>query len=426
MAATEHVIVGAGPAGVIAAETLRRVDPDARVTIIGDEPEPPYSRMAIPYLLTGQIDESGTYLRRPDRTNGDDPFESRGIDVVRDRVESVDGEAKTLRLASGETRRFDRLLAATGSRPATPPIPGIDHAAVASCWTLADARAIAERAESGANVVLIGAGFIGCIILEALVSRGVKLTVVEAENRMVPRMMNETTGDLIRKWCESKGVSVHTSARVVAIEDGNGGAIVKLESGEALPAALVVCATGVKPNTDWLEGAGVEVESGVLVDDRLCSSHADIFAAGDVAEGRDFSTGEYSVHAIQPTAADHGRVAAMNMARRDVRYPGSLGMNVLDTLGLVSTSFGRWDGVDGGDAAETCNPARYEYLKLCFEGDILVGASSLGITEHVGVLRGLIQSRVRLGGWKDKLMREPKRFMEAYLACTQPAAAAVR
>lgn len=426
MAATEHVIVGAGPAGVIAAETLRRVDPDARVTIIGDEPEPPYSRMAIPYLLTGQIDESGTYLRRPDRTDGDDPFASRGIEVVRDRVESVDGKAKTLRLASGETRRFDRLLAATGSRPATPPVPGIDHAAVASCWTLADARRIAERAERGANVVLIGAGFIGCIILEALVSRGVKLAVVETENRMVPRMMNETMGNLVRKWCESKDVAVHTSSRVVAIEDAGDGATVKLESGETLPAALVVCATGVKPNAEWLEGAGVDVKHGVLVDDHLRSSHGDIFAAGDVAEGRDFSTGEFSVHAIQPTAADHGRVAAINMARRDVRYPGSLGMNVLDTLGLISTSFGRWDGVDGGDTAETCNPERYEYLKLCFDGDLLVGASSLGVTEHVGVLRGLIQSRVKLGDWKPKLLREPKRFMEAYLSCTQPVPAAVR
>ncbi len=291
-----------------------------------------------------------------------------------------------------------------------------------ACWTLADARHIIERAQPGARVVLMGAGFIGCIILEALASRGVELTVVEMENRMVPRMMNEASGGLIKKWCESKGVRVLTSARVTSIESGGGAhpLSVAVDGAGELPADLVISATGVRPNTDLLAGTGVETDYGVVVDQHLQSTDADIFAAGDVAQGRDFSTGEYSVQAIQPTAADHARIAATNMVLgHEITHPGSVNMNVLDTMGLVSTSFGLWQGVENGESAELSDPARYRYLNLHFDDDVLVGANSLGLTQHVGVLRGLIQTRAPLGAWKDRLLRDPTHIMEAYVAATQ-------
>ncbi len=410
-----HVIIGAGPAGVIAAETLRKTDGASRVTIVGDEPEPPYSRMAIPYLLAGNITEAGTHLRKEDGH-----YAAGGIGIVRSRVERVDRGAKTLTLADARTVSYDKLLIASGSRPAVPPIPGIDLPGVHPCWTLADARHIIALAEKGAPVLLMGAGFIGCIILEALVRRGVKLTVVEMENRMVPRMLDETAGGHLKRWCESKGITVHTSARVEGIERGGGsGLVARLDNGAAVEAALVIRATGVAPNVDFLEGSGIEIGAGVRVDRRLRSSDPDVYAAGDVAEGRDFSTGGYSVHAIQPTAADHARVAALNMAGRGVVHQGSVNMNVLDTVGLVSCSFGLWMGVDGGTSAVLDAPDRYRYVNLQFEDDVLVGASTLGHTEGAGILRGLIQSRLRLGKWVDRLREDPTRFGEAYVAGRQ-------
>ena len=145
-----------------------------------------------------------------------------------------------------------------------------------------------------------------------------------------------------------------------------------------------------------------------------------VFAAGDVAQGIDFSTGEYSVQAIQPTAADHGQLAARNMAgMKGAVHQGSVNMNVLDTLGLISSSFGLWMGASRGDSAELLNRERYRYINLQFDDDVLVGATSLGLTQHVGVLRGLIQSKTRLGAWKKKLVADPTRIMEAYLARTQ-------
>jgi NAD(P)H-nitrite reductase large subunit len=207
--------------------------------------------------------------------------------------------------------------------------------------------------------------------------------------------------------------------RVVAVGAGNGSLELALDNGESLPADGVVCATGVSPNVDFLANTGIAVEDGVLADEYLRTSVADIYAAGDVAQGPDFSTGGRQVHAIQPTASEHGRIAALNMAGKPTRFRGSLSMNVLNTLGLVSSSFGLWMGTEGGDGARAADPEHYRYLRLEFHEDRLVGALALGLTQHVGVIRGLIQTRVRLGEWKQRLMRDPLLVMDAYLDRTQ-------
>ena len=422
----DYVIIGAGPAGVVAAETLRRHDPAGRVTLLGDEPEPPYSRMAIPYLLAEEVAEDGTHLR-----HGAGHFEGLGIEVRRDRVTGLSPEAKTIALADGTGLTYDRLLIATGAAPTRPPIPGIDLPGVETCWTLEDARKIADRMAPGKRVVLMGAGFIGCIVLQALAARDLKVTVVEMAERMLPRMMDEVGGEMIARWCEGRGVEVRTGAQVTGIEalgaGGGEGFRLELAGGEALAADLVICATGVAPNVGFLEGSGIATEAGVLVDHHLETNRPGVYAAGDVAQGPDFSTGGRAIHAIQPTAVEHGRIAALNMAgpptRDRTRYQGSLSMNVLNTLGLVSSSFGSWMGVDGGERAEAVDSAGFKYLRLEFDGEVLVGALALGLTQHVGVIRGLIQSRVPLGPWKDRLLADPHLVMAAYLERAQGAAA---
>ncbi len=409
----KHVIIGAGPAGVIAAETLRAADARAEITLIGDEPEPPYSRMAIPYVLSGIIDETGTYLRKDEGY-----FDNLGVEVVQGRVEKVN-PGKCSVTVNGGNVNYDRLLIASGSRAVKPPISGLDLPGIHHCWTLEDSRGISDLAKEGAKVVLMGAGFIGCIILESLVARGVELTVVEMGDRMVPRMMNRSAGNMIRRWCEKKGVTVFTSTRGDGVEQAGTELKVTLSNGKAINADLVVVATGVAPNIEFLEGSGVKTDTGILVDQYLESSVPGIYAAGDVAEGFDFSTGARTVQAIQPTAADHARAAALNMTGIKTPFRGSLGMNVLDTLGLVSTSFGLWNGVGGGERAEVIDEENFRYVSLEFDEDQLVGAITLGHTDHVGVLRGLIQTGTHLGAWKQRLMADPTRVMEAYLAATQ-------
>ncbi|HTT09864.1 MAG TPA: FAD-dependent oxidoreductase [Burkholderiaceae bacterium] len=410
----KHVILGNGPAGVVAAETLRQLDPGAEIVLVGDEDERPYSRMAIPYLLVGQIDEAGTHLRKNAAH-----FESRRIRLVKGHASAIDAAKKVVKLADGGGLPYDKLLLATGSHPIKPPIAGIELPGVHTCWTLEDARAIARHLAPGKRVLQIGAGFIGCIILEALAERGVKLTVVEMGDRMVPRMMTPLAGNMIRRWVEAKGVRVITKAKVAKIEPGTP-LKATLSTGATLDCDLIIASAGVKPNVDFLAGSGVMVKDGIVVDDTMRTSVPDIYAAGDAVETAEFGTSRPFVNAIQPDAVEQGRLAALNMAGRPTRSLGSLAINVLDTMGLISASFGQWGGVPGGRGVESADEKEYRYLSLQFDGDVLVGATTIGTTQHVGVLRGLIQGRTPLGHWRDQLLESPIRFAEAYVARTQP------
>jgi len=381
----QHVILGNGPAGVIAAETVRKHRPDDRIVVIGDEPEPPYSRMAIPYLLMGDIGEAGTYLRKRD-----DHFARQGIELRSGRAAEVDVAHHAVKLDDGSPVAFDRLLIAVGATPAHPPIEGMDLPGVHPCWTLADARRIMALAKPGARVLQMGAGFIGCIIMEALASRGVSLTVVEMGDRMVPRMMGEGAGGMIKRWVESKGVKVLTSTRVESIAAG-APLDVTLSNGERMAVDLVISATGVKPSIGFLERSAIKCLQGVLTDDRMQTSVEGVYAAGDCAEAFDAISGKTIVSAIQPNAADQAYCAGMNMAGREARLPGVTQINVLDTLGLISASFGRWEGVPGGEHVERSDEKNFRHIRLEFQDDVLVGSNSVGLTEHVGILRGLTQ-----------------------------------
>jgi NAD(P)H-nitrite reductase large subunit len=410
-----HIILGAGPAGVIAAETLRKHAPQDEIYLVGDEPEAPYSRMAIPYLLIGNVGESGTHLR-----HSGDHFQRQRIELKRNRAVKVDTAAMTVTMDDGSVHGYDRLLIATGSSPATPPISGVAGPGVHPCWTLADARAIMQLAKPGARVLQMGAGFIGCIIMEALAARGVDLSVVEMGDRMVPRMMGPVAGGMIKDWCEKKGVHVYTGARVDAIErDATPVMKVRLSTGAVIDADLVISATGVKPNIGFLQDSGIRSLLGVLTDEHLQTNVPGVYAAGDCAEAFDKVSGKTIVSAIQPNAAEQARVAALNMAGQRAELKGVTQINVLDTLGLISASFGNWEGVPGGEHVALTEPEAWRHLSLQFDGDRMVGCNAIGWTEHVGVMRGLVEGGVRLGDWKNKLMQDPTLLMRAYLDCAQ-------
>jgi NAD(P)H-nitrite reductase large subunit len=411
-----HLIVGAGPAGIIAAENIRKLAPKDSVTVVGDEPHQPYSRMAIPYLLMNNINEKGTLLRK-----NDEHFVDSQIKLVKGRVAAIDPSAHKVTLANGATLTYDKLLLAAGSHAANPPIPGIDSPGVHHCWTLKDAGNIAALAKPGARVLQMGAGFIGCIILEALVARGVKLTVVEMGDRMVPRMMGPAAGGMIKAWVQSKGVAVLTDTRVQSIT-GKGPLEVTFSNGKTETFDLVICATGVKPNIAFLSGSGISCKLGILTDASMRTNQPDVFAAGDCAEAFDVVKGQHVVSAIQPVAAEQARVAAFNMVGKAATLGRVPTVNVLDTLGLISTSFGSWEGEPGGEHAELTDPLDFKHISLQFKGDALVGSNTVGWTEHVGALRGLIDGHVKLGHWKKVLMQDPTQLMNAYLDAAQNAA----
>ncbi len=386
-----HVVIGAGPAGVRAAETLREHDPGASVTLVSGEPGPPYARMAIPYILSGRIGGDGAVQRR-----NPDHFAERSIRYLNRRALQVRAgpDGGTVECDDGSRLDYDRLLVATGSSPTLPGIPGTDLPGVVT------------------RVLMVGAGFVAGVCMKSLLDRGVKLTVIAGRSGQILRSMMTPAGSrLLQRWLEERGVEVVSHAQIERIEPGP-----RLVARERTFAAdLVILATGVHPNVAFLDGTGAHVDQGIVVDDRMRTTVPQVYAAGDVAQGRDFSTGEWVVHALQPTATEHGRVAALNMAGQDAPYRGSLGMNVLDTAGLISETFGRWQGVPGGETAESLDEAAYYYTRLCFEGDTLVGAIGIGPGRSLGPIRGLIQTRRHLGAWKERLLQDPARVTEAFV-----------
>ena len=407
------VIIGAGPAGVRAAEALRENAPSAQITLLSGEAGEPYARMAIPYVLSGAIGEEGARQRRELHH-----LQALSVRYLNHRALKVHARADggEVALDDGTHLPYDRLLVATGSSPVPPPLPGIDLPGVLSCWTLDDARQIAAKLVPGARVVMLGAGFVAGVCMKSLVGSGARLSVVAGRSGQILRSMMTPLGSgILQRWLESRGVDVITQGKSLRIEPGPR----LVMDTRTIDADLIILATGVQPNVAFLEGTGVEIRSGVVVDEHMRTSVPGIYAAGDVAQGRDFSTGQWVVHALQPTATEHGRIAGINMAGKEVAYRGSLSMNVLDTLGLISHTFGLWEGVAGGEVAEVADAAHSLYTRLCFDGDRLVGAITIGHPQHVGAIRGLIQTRRHLGPWKDRLMQEPQRVMDALVDLSQ-------
>ena len=298
----QHIIIGGGPAGVAAAETIRATEgAGARITLISNEPA--YSRMVLPYYLANDIPENHVL------TGNQAYFGKHGIESVTGQVEKVDTQAKTVTLGDGSTHSFDNLLIATGSSAQRPPISGIDQEGVYTFWTLEDAQKVMAKAQGTPRAVLIGAGFIGFIVLNAMAKLGWNLSVVETEPQVLPRMLDTKGAEAVEGWLTSRDVAVHTGAQVQSISREGDGLSLSLSTGNSLNADIVILATGIQPNLGFLSGSGINVDGGIVVDDRMQTNIPGIYAAGDVAAGPDLLNGSSAVHAIQPTAVDHGRIA---------------------------------------------------------------------------------------------------------------------
>ena len=402
MARTRHVIVGGGTAGLNAITTIREYDRGAsEIILVADER--PYSRMVLPYYLKGSISESHVYTAPPTRlrTLGVEPFVGR-------RAVGVDTGASTLSLDDGTELPYDNLLIATGSSPVRAPVDGADGAGVHSFWTLEQAQGVIRGMSAGCSVAMVGAGFIAFTILNSIIELGARLTVVEIAPQVLPRMIDATGADVVTGWLRERGVTVRTGAQLQAIEDAGAGKRLRFPEGDDVMADQVIMATGIRTNLDWVNDPGIAINRGIVVDAHMRSSVPNVYAAGDVAEGRDAVTGEAALHAIEPTAMEHGRIAGANMAGQPQAYRGSLLMNIVEVLGLEIASFGSWDDA-GAEVMSSLRPERPAYRKLLWHEDRITGAMILGpardiwATNDVGMLKGLVQSGVSLGDWKPYL-----------------------
>jgi NAD(P)H-nitrite reductase large subunit len=419
---TRHLIIGGGTAGMNAMRTIREEEAErSEITLVSAEK--PYSRMVLPYYLDRSIAESHVYTATAAVLAGWGVKAHLGRRAAR-----LDPAVRICTLDDDTAVEYDDCLIATGSSAVKAPVPGADLPGVHAFWTLDQCRALIAATRPGSHVVMVGAGFIAFTMLNSILSLGVKLTIVEIAPRILPRMIDAVGAEVVEAWLARHGVAIRTGATLTRIEDvaGARGATqarkrLRFAQGSDIVADVVIMATGIRANLEWLQGSGIRVNQGIVVDDHLRSSVPTVYAAGDVAEGPERISGAAVVHAIEPTAQEHGRVAGANMAGKDVGYRGSLSINIVEVGHLDIASFGAWDD----PAAQTVSALKRDrsaYRKLLWTGDRLTGAIIIGsssevwTTNDIGMLKGLVQSQVALGRLKDYVSANPFDIKSAYIA----------
>ena len=420
-----HLVIGGGTAGLNAIRTVREEDGgSSEITLVSMER--PYSRMVLPYYLGETISESHVFTATPASLAA-----WKVKTMIGRTATALNAKANTVTLDDGSAVEYDDCLIATGSRAARPPIPGANGPGVHSFWTLDEARKVIADVTPGSRVVMVGAGFISFTILNAILARGAKLTIVEVAPRILPRMVDETCAGIVDRWLRRHGVEIRAGATITKVEEVRGKRKLSFKSGAPIGADAVIMATGIRTNLEWVKDSGLELaqdgQGGIVVDDHLRASVKNVYAAGDVARGKNLVTGAAEVHAIEPTAQEHGRVVGANMAGRDVAYRGSLLMNIVEVCHLDVASFGQWED-KGADVYVGLRPERSQYRKLLFRGGRLTGAMICGpandiwTTNDVGILKGLVQTGVDLSAWKTHLARDPFDVKPAFMATRTTAA----
>jgi NADPH-dependent 2,4-dienoyl-CoA reductase/sulfur reductase-like enzyme/rhodanese-related sulfurtransferase len=327
------VIVGGVAGGASAAARARRLSEDAQIILIERGPDVSFANCGLPYHIGGEITQRDKLLVvSPERLRTRFNLDVR----VRSSVESIDRAAKRIRireLAWGTEydESYDKLILAPGAAPVRPLLPGIDLPGIHTLRNLDDMDRIIQTMQAGVReAVVIGAGFIGLELVEGLVGRGISTTLVELQEQILPPFDPEMTTP-IADHLRSKGVSLLLGQSAAAFEQTAESLIVRLNSGQLLPAHLVIIGVGVRPESKLAIDAGLEIgaRGGIRVNDHLQTSDPDIYAVGDAIEVTDFVTGEPTQVPLAGPANRQGRIVADNIFGRDVRYRGTQGTAIV-------------------------------------------------------------------------------------------------
>ena len=385
-----HLIIGCGAAALSAAATIRKVDPAGKVTILSRETMKPYARMALPYLLSGRVEEKGFFLAEPAGTEL----------LLGEEAAQIDTGRRVVVTAAGRNFAFDRLLIATGGTPERPELEGGELPFVFTVRDLPDVTGIRGRIPGRTGrAVIAGAGPVGMEIGDALHKLGMAITFVVASDRVFSMLLDSPAAELVRRKLEEKGVEIRTGEEIVRIgEEGE----VLLKSGEKRTCDVVILGKGVSPCHPFLAGSRIVANQGIRVDDRQQTNCPGVYAAGDVARTRDIVHGENRVNALWPVAVEQGRVAALNMAGVPAAYPGSLSRNILRVFGLSILTAGR--SRDEGPEVRRSETGE-GYHKIVLDRGILRGLICIGEARNEGLYAALIKSGADIAPFADSLLK---------------------
>jgi NAD(P)H-nitrite reductase large subunit len=403
---TKYLIIGNSAGGIGTAEAIREVDEAGTITIISDEPYPAYSRPLISEYLTERCPLERMLFRSPDF------YVKNNIHtILGQKATELDIDKREIKLDNGRVIFWKKLLLATGGLPIVPRMTGTDLKGVFTFSTLDDAKAIDgflnEDSNKKLRAVVIGGGLIGMSVTEALVKRGIEVTIVEMKERILNTILDEEASAMMEPMLKQSGVEVITNDTVNKVSSYLPGETtgVTLESGRPIPCEMVIIAIGVRPRTEIVAGTGIKINRGIIVDRQMATSMPDIYACGDVAEAYDFIYDENRLTPIWPNAYIGGRVAGFNMAGKPTEYQGGTAMNSMKYFGLNIVSAGMSFLSD--ESYEIINYKQGDiYRKVVLKDGVIVGMVFSSDIEKSGIIYNLMKNKINVEAFKQILIAD--------------------
>ncbi|MBI2288111.1 MAG: NAD(P)/FAD-dependent oxidoreductase [Chloroflexi bacterium] len=399
---TKYLIIGNSAGGIGAAEAIRKADKTGAISIVSDESYPAYCRPLISEHLAEGCPLERMLFRPADF------YEKNNIQTfLGKKVARLDIDGHTIKLENGREITWEKLLLSTGGVPIFPRMKGAERQGVFTFTTLDDAKAIGRFLDKKSRAVVIGGGLIGISVTEALVKRGVKVTVIEMRERVLNIMLDEEASALEETTLKQAGVKIITNHTVAEIKgtSSTGGTVsgVTLDDGSSIPCNLLIVAIGVQPRIELASGTAIKVNRGLVVNRQMATSCPDVYACGDAAEAYDFNYGENRLTPIWPNAYLGGRIAGFNMAGTPTQYPGGTALNSLKYFGLASVSAGIVNPPKDGYEILS-RKDNNTYRKIILKDGLVAGLVFVGDIEKSGIVFNLMKDKVNVNGFKQALI----------------------
>jgi NAD(P)H-nitrite reductase large subunit len=414
---TRHVIIGTGVAGISAAATLRTLDRAAEITLVSEDPHGFYSRPGLAYYLTGELPEKQLYIY----TRKD--WQELNLRHVRARAAKLLPGEHRLDLGPAGVLTYDRLLLATGSTAVQLNLPGADLQGVVKLDDFEDTRGILRLARRAKAAVVVGGGVIAVELAEGLTAQGLEVHYFLRGDRYWPNVLDEKESRLIEYHLAVHGVALHHRTEAAEILGKRGQVTgIRTTRGEVIRCGMAAVGIGVRPRMELAQAAGLATDRGILVDEYLQTSAADIFAAGDVTQVRDPLTGELSIDTLWHPARRQGEAAARNMAGQRQPFRRPVAVNVLRLAGVMTTIIGSvGSGVDDDlvsvarGSSETWRQlpntiamesgTELNHLRLMIGETALVGALVMGEQKLSLPLQEMVTTRMDITSIRDRLLQ---------------------
>lgn len=404
---TKYLIIGGSAGGIGAVEAIREVDPIGALTLISEEHVPHYSRPMISEYVSREATLDTMKYR------GDLFWKKNKVQTLTGRTAvKIYFTKKQVELDGGDKIYYEKLLIATGGKPFVPRMEGGDKSGVFTFTELSSARDLESKLEKSKRAVVIGGGLIGVSATEALVKRGIKVTLVELKDSILNLILDETASEIAEKVLSEAGVTVITGQTVMHIlgrkdnESAVGGVVIT--DGTEIPCDIVVIAIGVIPRTELVKETDMKINRGIVVDRFMRTNIPDVYACGDVAEAHDFLIDKNRLLPLWPLAQLGGRVAGYNMAGKKTEYEGGTVMSSLKYFDLPIIAVGTVNSEDNSDYELLLDrqPEKMVYKKILLKDNMIVGFIFLGDIKKAGIFFRLLKNQVDVSEIKDSLLSE--------------------